>query len=414
MTHASAGTAALAIAVALVAVSCGGSARSARSAPPTSAAATHPRLHLVPAGASSSPTHELTPRDLLPLRPTKYVLDGPLADLGATASVRRLVADDITDADVRHLADLLGLDAGSVTRTTNGYVVTGADATLTVSSGSGTQIFYTSGANGAVSSGGSGGASTEPSGPVPPSATDQTSASTVPAATTPSTAPPGVPDAATAQSIARALLDRLGVLGTDQWRAEVSDGAGVAVACAAGVPCPTVPPIVFSRTVTLQRVVDGVEVNDAGWSVTLGAHARVESLSGMWASLGDLGAYRLRATRDVFTDLQDGKARFVGPQPMTALGAPAIATPLPSSPAPAVVVHVTGVSLGYATWYAYDGTNERIDLVPTYRFRARADGGVSYDIELLALDPSGFDIVNPSSGASIPKVTPEPAPAPAP
>jgi len=69
-----------------------------------------------------------------------------------------------------------------------------------------------------------------------------------------------------------------------------------------------------------------------------------------------------------------------------------------------VIEHITGVSSGIARWNAYDHGRTVIDLVPTYRFRARVDAGTPYDIEVLALDPGVVTFTNPSP-------TPEPLPA---
>ena len=370
--------------VPILGAACGGSTPSAHSHPPASVAP--PRLHLG-AGSGSVGSASLAPA-IYPTRTAKYVLDGPLADLGASATVRRLVPHEVTDADVRRIASALGVDPAAVTISTAGGT---------------TNVSYGFGSPQAVGgSSGSSGASGPPA------------ISTPPASTSTTTAPQDVPAAAAAEQIARSLLDRMGVLGTDQWTTNVADSGGVVVSCPAGVPCPTVPPtLVSSRTVTFDRVVEGTTVQSAGWSVTIGSHGRIESLSGQWASLADAGSYPLRSTRAVFADLRAGKARSVGPQPMTAAGAPAIVSPGPSPVTTPFVVHITGVSLGYATWFAYDGTTAHTDIVPTYRFRARADGSTSYDVEVLALDPSAFDIVNPAPvPTSPPKVTPEPAPAP--
>ncbi len=93
---------------------------------------------------------------------------------------------------------------------------------------------------------------------------------------------------------------------------------------------------------------------------------------------------------------------------MTALEEPALAPGSPSAVTP-VVVHVRGVALGLAPWDAFDGTTVHVDLVPTYRFHARADdGGSTYDIEVLALDPAGFDLMTPPD--AMPKNVPQPAP----
>src|SRR5690242_12520059 len=89
-------------ALGLVLASCGGSSASVRSAPPTTdAPGPRARLHL---RAEASEADSAGLPAIYPVRPTKYVLDQPLADLGASAIVRRLVPHEVTDADVRALA----------------------------------------------------------------------------------------------------------------------------------------------------------------------------------------------------------------------------------------------------------------------------------------------------------------------
>jgi hypothetical protein len=192
------------------------------------------------------------------------------------------------------------------------------------------------------------------------------------------------------------LLDRLGVLSGQQWADEVSDAGGVAVSCAADVPCAPVPTTVTARTVTAELVVDGVRLPAVGWSVTIGEHDQVESVSGTWAEPQDVDRYPLRSTQQVFDDLRAGNARFAGPQPLAAAGA-AIASPT-GDPEPSVVeVHVSGVSLGLARWDGTDNAEPVTYLLPTYRFHAHVGDGAPYDIEVLALDPTSFTVAGPVS-----------------
>jgi hypothetical protein len=388
----------LALAPGLVLASCGGSSPSVRSAPPSTAGARpQSKLHL--AAETESVGRASAVPALYPVRPTEYVLDAPLAQLAATATVRRLVPHEVHESDVRALATALGLDAGAVVRTNDGFSVSGPDASLTVSlAGGNAYVNYGFGAPGAVGgSSGSAGAGAPTIAMLP---------------TTTTTKPPDVPDEGAVARIARALLDRMRVLGTEQWAVDGTDSGGVAVACPVGVPCPISPPVVYQRTATFRRVVDGAPLQGADWSVTVGAHGRVESVSGTWATAEFEGTYPLRSTDDVFADLRAGRTHPVGPQPMTALGVPEDARG-PSSTIPALIVHVSGVSLGYAPWDAFDGRQMHVDVVPTYRFHASADGGAThYDIEVLALDPAAFDIGSPTP--PIPKGPSEPAPEPAP
>ena len=96
------------------------------------------------------------------------------------------------------------------------------------------------------------------------------------------------------------------------------------------------------------------------------------------------------------------------PAPSVGSAAGSSVEPSPIS-VPPLVVKVTGVSLGIARWDAFDGANGVVDLVPTYRFHAHVDGGDPYDIEVLALDPAGFDFSTPKP-IPVPAGSPIPAP----
>ncbi|MDP9336739.1 MAG: hypothetical protein M3Q30_25990 [Actinomycetota bacterium] len=413
---------------ALVAAGCGSAAQSGHG-PSTGTTSPSKRLELAFSGREAAASAQDGAPAIFPVRPTEYVLDATLPDLGPRALVRRMDAPEVDSTDAQRFASALGLD-GSPVRKPTGWDVQGADATLSfiVSDGR-VSVSYSPGAPNAVggSPGSGGGATTgsvasdgsvtrgapsEPS-PVPPTPTDVSQPP----------APVDVPGADAARTIARGLLDRVGVLAGQEWATDVNDSGGVAVACAVGVPCPTVPPQVSARTVTFSLMLDGTRVDGVDWSITIGEHRRIESLNGEWAAPAPRGNYPLRSTTNVFADLQHGKARFTGPQPMTALsdsrstgapatGAPAVGAPSiePSPTVPTLTVHVTGVSLGIARWDAYDQGHTIIDLVPTYRFHTRVEGRASSDIVVLALDPGVVTFTNP-----VPKSKPLPAkPAPSP
>ena len=360
------------------------------------------------------------------------MLDGTLPDLGTSSVVWRMTPHRVTAAEVGHFAAVLGV-SGSPVSSATGWEVPGADAQLHVFTGNGdVSVSYAYGAPGVSGgSGGSGGstgsappdsATPNPAPPetvTPQTVTPQTATrdnvppvpapapgakpATVPTPTGPATtvAPPvGVPDAAGAEQAARALLDRLGVLAGQQWSTAVTDSGGVAVACAVGTPCPTVPPQVYARTVTFEPLLDDRVVRSAGWSVTIGERGRIESLDGEWATPVSIGSLPLQPTAAAFADLQHGTGRFPGPQPLAADS---------GAGGDAVVVHVTGVALGVARWDAYDGSANVVDVVPTYRFHARGDGGSTYDIEVLALAPNAVTFTNPHPTPEPPQAKPEPA-----
>ena len=411
--------------VALVAAGCGSASTSA-GGPSTGTTSPAGRLELAATGRAAAQSARDAAPAIFPVRPTVYVLDVRLPDLGSRAQVRRMDAHQVSSADVQQFARALGLQ-GSPVRNPTGWEVPGTDGSLSfiVSDGR-VAVSYSSGVSNVVGgSPGSGGGATSGSAAADGSATKVAPPS--PAPTTPTVtplppAPVDVPSAEEARTMARGLLDRLGVLTGQDWATEVSDSGGVAVACPVGVPCPTVPPQISARTVTFSLMLDGTRVDGVDWSVTIGEHRRIESLNGEWAAPTPRGTYPLRSTAAVFADLQHGKARYSGPQPMTALsdlpaagasrtGAPALATPPTIA---AVTVHVTGVSLGIARWDAYEQGHAIVDLVPTYRFHTRVDGIAASDIVLLALEPSAVTFTNPAPNPEPLPAKPVTAPVPAP
>jgi hypothetical protein len=415
------GISSVAIAV-VIAGACGGSVSTSGRGPTPST--TPPKLALAEAGTSAKPSAVGGGAAIFPERPTTYVLDARLADLGTSARVWRMNAHPVALADVQRFADILGL-AATVTRTASGWQVQGTSAMLQVDVANGVAaVSYSQGVPGSTGGSIGSGGGVSPGGAVvngpTKNAVPPASVAVPPPATTASAAPPpaaaspvDVPDAKAAETIARTLLDHLGVLAGQSWSTAVSDSGGVAVACPVGVPCPLVSPEVFARTVAFSLTLEGARVDGVEWSVTIGEHRRIESLNGEWATPTTIGEYPLRSAAAVFADLQHGTARYAGPIPMMAYAgtgaeqAPAIATTPALS---ALSVHVSGASLGVARWSAYDNGQPVVDLVPTYRFHARGDGGTPYDIVVLALEPGAITFTNP---VPTPKpLPPEPAPAP--
>lgn len=314
---------------------------------------------------------------IAPQRAAHYVLDRTLADLGAAGPVRKLVGHDVSDADLTRIAGALGLH-GTPQRTGTGYVLHDGDAALTIdTSGAVTFIDY-SASGGSVSVGGAGGASSPPSagrtGPPIPEPVPEPMPVTPP--------PVDVPTADDAATIAQSLLDQLGVLAGQQWSHDVVAADAVASACPTNAYCPVVRPVVYARTVSYQLLLNGEPVPSVMWSVTIGEHRRVTSLSGSWASVQAPTNYPLRSTAAVFDDLQNGRAQFAGPQPLLAIGMPIHAK--------VAEVHITGVSLGTARRDGTDHGKAVAYLVPTYRFHAQVAGGAPYEIDVIALDPASF------------------------
>ncbi len=360
---------------------------------------------------------------IYPQRPTRYVLDNPLADLGPKAPVLKLIGHDVTTGDLLAMSSALGMHATPL-RTETGWELRDGEALLTVSTNRVTTVDFTrtggtGSSPGSVGSGSAGGAGSGTSNTGNPSVPPATSPSTtLPRETVPSStlpAPVDVPSADDAVNTARVLLSSLGLLNGQQWSHGVSDVGGIAVSCRPDTECNPTPSPVTARMVTYDLAVNGVQVPSVSWSVTIGEHRRVESVSGTWAQLASVGTYALRSTQNVFDDLQSGHAQYVGPQPLAAT-AQLTATTVTT----AIEVHVTGVALGLARWEGVSDTQTVAYLVPTYRFHAKVAGGSPYDIELLALDPASFAIVAPTatggSTSSQPSssVVPQPAPAPGP
>ena len=424
----------------LVAAGCGSSSKAA--APPST-----PKLELAKASAGVSGSAAADVPGPIDAEPTTYVLDGTLPDLGGSAAVYRWNARSPGIDDVNHLATALGIHA-TASITPDGFQATDGKATLSVLTSAGTtEVSYSLG--GSASSGGSigsvgggsagstsaGGSSTGSNGseavhppiavPVPP---------VYPSTTLPARlAPVDVPSAADATSAARDLLDQAGLLAGQQWDSSVTDAGGIAISCAVGQECTDTPGEVTAREVTFTLVVGGARVDGVSWSVTIGEHSRIESVSGEWGSVARLGSYPLRSTGSAFSALQHGDANVGGVEPLTgetpvnAQGAPATAVPpaatgLPAtspstgteSPARPVEIHVTGASLGLARWNAVDDGDDVVDLVPVYVFYTSINGEASSDVEVLALDPGAITLVTPPPVPQpLPaQIVPTPAPAP--
>jgi hypothetical protein len=416
--------------VALAMSGCGSAATtSSGSGPSTMPRA--PKLDLASGQRPGTPSSGNAAAVIFPVQPMRYVLEGVLPELGQDAVVWQMKPHSLNATDVQRFAHVFGV-AGVPQRTGDGWQVRDANAVLSFFvSDSTVAVSYSFGPTNAV--GGSAGTT----GTIPPSGAVANRPASVPGSNsigvavppaipvqpstvTPAAQPVDVPSVADATSLARTLLTRLGVLAGQQWSSTVNDNGVVGVACAPNVRCPTVPPEVFARTVTFTLQHDGRPVTGVQWAVTIGEHRQVMSVNGEWASPAAIGTYAIRTTAAVFADLQHGRAHLPGPQPELALpGAPAsaIATPEPRPTSHAIVpliVHITGVTAGIARWDAYEHGRPVVDLLPTYRFHARTDGGSSYDIELLALQPDAFTFANQTPVPTPVHGQPQPLPTPAP
>jgi hypothetical protein len=433
----------------LLAGACGSSAAKGGGASST----TLPKLSLEKAGGNRSAAGDARAPGALAVRPMSYVLDGTLPDLGSTATVYRWTAHSVTLADVNHFAGALGIKAAATT-TPDGFQASDGNATVLVSTAGGsTSVSYYPGAGvGVGGSSGSSGASTGAVGsgtaspdstavvPIPPdvATTIPSPITTVPNKLTAPT-PVDVPSAHDAEGIARSLLDTMGVLEGSVWDSEVTDGGGIAISCVVGEKCTGDPASVSSRDVAFHLSINGVRVDGVDWSVTVGEHAKVESVYGDWGSADVIGAYDLRTTAAAFDALKAGDTGSGGPEPLAgevpvkAQGEPATAptstvdssstvdqpTTYPTDTLPvadALVVRVTGVSLGVSRWGTVAGDQLGVDLVPTYVFHTRDDSGNTSDVSVLALDPGAITFAEPpgpvtsvpgnKTGGGVPEPTP--------
>lgn len=327
-----------------------------------------------------------------PARAIDYTLAAPLPSLGSSAPVYRVLpAEAVHEATVR-IADALALQ-GPVRDVGGGAQVSDGTHTLNVfKAGAGLEVSMFGG--GAVSSGGTG------VGVAPPPATSNQPEVRAPQVQ----APQALPSAEAAQRIARRILERATVLDGAGWETDVTDGAGVvsAIACPIGASCPPQPrPVVTSRMVVFHRIVDGRRTAGLDWSVDVGDHGVVQSLSGTWARLELVAQYPLRAVADVYRDMVNGRAWHGRPMPLGASavgGAPSIAV-RPGTPLPRTRVTVTGVRLGATLMPAFEASASTAYVVPTYRFDGKYDTGAQWDAEVVAL---------PSTLIASPKHVPDP------
>lgn len=425
-------------------------------------------LRLLPAGSGAERDGAASDSARYPEQKITFSLAGELPDLGAEGTVYRLVAPDLGADGVAAMASALGIAGTPEPVEGGGWQVRDAEHTLAIApGGGGWQVSYFASGPDAFKRGGEG--STGSGGGVDPVPAPGDGSEPPPTDTTvvppdrilPDIQPPeDLPSPEEAERIARALLERMGVLGGD-WAVEVTDGGtvGVAVACPEGVECPEAREDTFvtSRSVAFHRVVDGVRANGLDWWIDVGDHSVVQSLYGMHTELAREGEYPLRSTTEVYADLVAGNWWFGEPVPLRDVaalddaatrpapdatasgGAPAddpVVTiePLPGTePAPPVsepgtdeppvseppitvpepepvVVTITGAARGYLLMPALDGAQHSAYLVPSYRFTGEfaAEGGGPYEAELPALDPQFVEPVTTTTGGTTEPTAPQP------
>jgi hypothetical protein len=422
-------------------------------------------------------------RMMLPMSEFRYVLAGALPDLGTEAKVYRLTARSMSADDVARMGEALGIESEIVDLDGYGWEMSTDARTLTVSGdGTGWYLSMWNGPSGRVSdgstgregdvdsgdggsSGASAGGGTEPVEPANPSAEappdepividdgavcTQPEAKDTPVASDddpsdsvepgpddaclidpvpvpmpepePMPAPKNLPDANTAERIARDTLNALGVLAGGDWQFEQFDGAVQVTSCAADGRCDEPgEPVLYSRTVIAHRVIDGRPVMGLDWYVDIGDNGVVQSLSGVIADVAVVADYPLRPTADVFADLQSGKSWYgggvvaladdtLGGAPDIAIAPECIDTDC-EVPEPEIVdVTVTDVALGLQLWYGVDADNNPVQyVVPSYHFTGSFDDGTEWSTDLLAVSDEYINPTPTGSGEEPPLGAPEPA-----
>ena len=135
----------------MVASACGATAKPGQGST-TGASLPAARLDLASAAGvgAVAPSPGAAAPAIYPMRPTRYVLDGKLADLGPRAVVWRMNAHTVNASDVQRFASALGV-GGSPVRTPSGWEVRDTKAILTFIIGDGTaEVSYALGMPSAV------------------------------------------------------------------------------------------------------------------------------------------------------------------------------------------------------------------------------------------------------------------------
>ncbi len=418
----------------------------------------------------------------------RYVLAGALDDLGTEAPAYRLIAPDLTVSDVSEMATALGIDGGARVLEWGGFEASDADRTLQITgdasawwlsvwagpsytsgSGSSSSGSTGSGVDGTVSvdapiveRDGEGSITATTSVVYPECSTEPTDlpvdspegdATTNPAADDKCALvdpqpvdpdfvapepPKDLPSETEAMAIANDFLDALGLLRGYSWEFEINDYSTVSSSgsCAVSSDAPETEvcedviteEIVYSRSVTAHRLVDGRTVAGLDFYVEVGDLGVVTNAGGMLASLEYLGDYPLRTTAQAFEDLKSGNGGFYG-RDVVALGAPEavssdeceggpatdciapdIACDGPCPEPEIIEITVTGVSLSSQVYYTADENGAPAQyVVATYHFVGSFPDGTEWSSDVVAVtDEYIVDAPTPTE----PQGTDDPAPPP--
>lgn len=412
-----------------------------------------PKLALTAsAGTAAAPvSQDSSVRSSLALNVTyRYVVAGTLRDLAAQAPVSRLVWPRVDASAMRAWAKTLNLRGAEPVDEGRGrgWTLTGPNGMLNVGENASMAYFnYQSGdlagAGGSSpgakpergASTGSGTASDSGSATSPEPGTDPgtvvpfapITSDGQPSPTGDPTAPLDLPSAADARARGEQLLRELGVLDGD-WEFEVTEGASTSVSgsaiCVPDTPCaPTATKtLVMSRTVVGHRVIDGRRVDGLEWTVSIGDHASITSVSGTLAKVEAVGDYPLRPTSSALDELRSGSGSAYpvalgAPEARSAIGVtecgPAVdcATPAPACidtcPAREVTITITAVGLSSQLWFGSDATAPTAYLVPVYHFTGHDDTGAKWTTDVLAVEDG--QLAKPATSLPVPSPAPSPA-----
>ena len=386
----------------------------------------------------------------------RYVLAGTLPDLASRAPVSRLAWPRVDAETVRTWAKTLGVDGAEPVDEgrARGWTLTGTNGMLNVGENASMAYFNYQSGGGSSAGGSSPGATPEPGASTgsgtssePGTGSDSGSVTSPEPGTDPGTVvpfapitsdgrpstvgeppePQDLPSSPDARTQGERLLRELGVLDGD-WEFEVIDGASVGVSsssvCSLDSTCapPSIQRFVMSRMVVAHRVIDGRRVGGLEWTVHIGDHAAITSVSGTLAKVEAIGDYPLRSTDAAVDELRNGGGSGVpiplgAPEARAAIGVtecgPAVdcATPalacLDTCPAREVTVTITDVGLGFQLWFGSDATAPTAYLVPVYHFTGHDDTGAAWSADVLAVEDS--QLATPATSQPVPIPDPDPA-----
>ncbi len=419
-----------------------------------------PKLALTARGGTrgAAVSQDSSARSSLALNVTyRYVLDRTLPDLASRAPVSRLVWPRVDAETVRSWAKTLGVDSAEPVDEgrARGWTVTAKNGMLNVGENASMAYFnYQSGG------GSSAGGSSPGTKPEPGASTGSGTASDVGSTTSPESgtdpgtvvpfapitsdgqpsranepvgepaAPEDLPSAADARVRAEHVLRGLGVLDGD-WEFEATEGGSTSVSgsaiCVPDTPCapPAPKTVVMSRMIVAHRVIDGRRVGGLEWTVDIGDHAAITSVSGTLAKAEVIGDYPLRSTSSAIDELRNGRGPGVpiplgAPEARSTVGmtecGPAVdcVTPGPvcidTCPAREVTITITDVALGSQLWFGSEATAPTAYLVPMYHFTGHDDTGAAWSADVLAVEDG--QLATPDAPQPVLSPAPDPAVAP--